>query len=331
MINKQMECWILFDGDIEGTDPGAYEARRLIEAGRRKEIIVRVLRPEQFDLIVTREDRKSVLVNGTVMNLPDFVLTRISGDVNYFTMAVIRHLEKMGVPTYNSAASMDAVKDKLHSQQILAQSGLPVPATMLGKFPVDVGLVEKQIGFPVVVKTLVGTHGNGVFLCENDRNFDDLMQLIGQAGGGRETQLLFQQFISASHGRDLRVFVINGRAVAAMERRASDDSFKANFSRGGHVAAFKLTPALEQLAIETARVLDLNIAGIDILFDKNGYKICEANSAPDFRGLESCCDVSIADEILDSMIKLVRETQDRKTGKITDISLLRRRAFLSRK
>ena len=98
MINNQMECWILFDGDIEGTDPGAYEARRLIEAGRRKEIIVRVIRPEQFDLIVTREDRKSVLVNGTVINLPDFVLTRISGDVNYFTLAVVRHLEKLGVP-----------------------------------------------------------------------------------------------------------------------------------------------------------------------------------------------------------------------------------------
>ncbi|MBK67207.1 MAG: alpha-L-glutamate ligase [Rickettsiales bacterium] len=319
-----MECWILFDGETEGTDPGAYEARRLIEAGRRKDLDVRVIRPEQFDLVVTRDDRKSVLIDGNVVRLPDFVLTRISGDVNYFTMAVLRHLERLGVPTYNRSAPIDAVKDKLHSLQILAESGIPVPVTMLGKFPVDVDLVKKVIGFPVVVKTLVGTHGNGVFLCNDESNFEDLMQLIRQTGA--DTQLLFQQFIASSKGRDLRVMVINGKAVAAMERRATDGSFKANFSRGGMVKEFKLTPAIEELAIETARVLDLDIAGIDILFDgRKGYKICEANSAPDFRGLESCCDISVADEILDAMISELRKNKEISEN-ITDFGILRRKA-----
>lgn len=321
---KQMECWILFDGETEGTDPGAYEARRLIEAGRRKDLNVRVIRPEQFDLVVTRDDRRSVLIDGNVVRLPDFVLTRISGDVNYFTMAVIRHLERLGVPTYNRSAPIEAVKDKLHSLQILAESGIPVPVTMLGKFPVDVDMVRKVIGFPVVVKTLVGTHGNGVFLCNDERSFDDLMQLIRQTGVN--TQLLFQQFIANSHGRDMRVMVINGKAVAAMERKSGDGSFKANFSRGGSVREVKLTPAIEELAIETSRVLDLDVAGIDILFDgKKGYKICEANSAPDFRGLESCCDVSVADEILDAMISELKSRKELKEN-ITDFGLLRRKA-----
>lgn len=325
--NQQMECWILYDGETDGVDPGAYETRRLIEAGRRKDINVRVIRPEQFDLVVTRDDRKSVRVDGNIVQLPDFVLSRISGDVNYFTLAVMRHLERLGVPTYNSSAVVESVKDKLHSQQILAESGIPVPVTMLGKFPVNVELVEEVIGFPVVVKTLVGTHGHGVFLCETKAYFDDLMQLIRQTG--ENTQLLYQEFIAASRGRDLRVFVINGKAVAAMERRATDGSFKANFSRGGSVEKFNMTPTIEHLAVETARVLGLDITGIDILFDGNGYKICEANSAPDFKGLESCCDISIADEILDAMIKKVSE---RKVtgGNVTNFELLRRKArFLS--
>ncbi len=323
---KQMECWIIFDGRTEGTDPGAYEARRLIEAGRRKDLQMRVIRPEQFDLIVTDDDRRSVLIDGTVARLPDFVLTRISGDVNYFTMAVLRHLERLGVPTFNKSVSVEAVKDKLHSQQILAESGLPVPATMLGKFPVDVELVKKTIGFPVVVKTLVGTHGNGVFLCENERNFDDLMQLIRQTSQD-SVQLLFQEFIATSRGRDLRVMVIDGKVVAAMERRAANGGFKANFSQGGSVRPFKLTPALEELVLTTARKLDLDITGIDLLFDgRKGYKICEANSAPDFKGLESCCDVSVSDEILDSMIARVREMHERDTTNITDFAMLRRKA-----
>lgn len=325
--DKQMECWILFDGETEGTDPGAYEARRLIEAGRRKDLIVRVIRPEQFDLIVTQEDRKSVLIDGNVVKLPDFVLTRISGDVNYFTMAVIRHLERLGVPTFNKSHVIESVKDKLHSQQIMAESGIPVPATMLGKFPVDLDLVKNNIGFPVVVKTLSGTHGSGVFLCENESSFDDLMQLIRQTG--HNTQLIFQQFIAASRGRDLRVFVIDGKAVAAMERRANDGSFKANFSRGGSVIQYTMTKEIEELALETTRVLGLDIAGIDILFDGKGYKICEANSAPDFRGLESCCDVSIADEILDALIAKVKDMNDDDSNKVTNFALLRRKARFS--
>lgn len=294
-----MECWLLFDGETESNDPGAYETRRFIEAGRKQGINVTVIKPEQFDLCVTRDDRDSVLVNGRVVQLPDFVLPRISGTVNYFTLAVIRHLERLGVPCFNGSESMEQVKDKLHSQQILAENGIPVPNTMLAKFPVNVELVEQNLGFPVVVKTLVGTHGSGVFLCDDHDRFGDLIELIGETQPNMH--LIFQEFVKASHGRDLRVFVIDGKVVAAMQRTAGDGGFKANFSRGGKVESFKIDDVIAELAIESAQTLGLDIAGIDILFDKDGYKICEANAAPDFRGLESCCNVSIADEIMSSI------------------------------
>lgn len=298
-----MECWLLFDGEPESPCPGAYEARRFVEAGRKQGINVTILQPEQFDLVVTRDDRDSVMIDGQIQQLPDFLLPRISGDANYFTLAVIRHLERLGVQSFNGSESIEAVKDKLHSQQILAENNLPVPNTMLAKFPVDTALVERTIGFPVVVKTLVGTHGTGVFLCDTPDRFNELMELIGSTQSN--LPLIFQEFISFSHGRDIRVFVIDGRVAAAMERRSTDGNFKANFSRGGVVEEFRLNPEVERLAIESARTLNLDIAGIDILFDNGGYKICEANSAPDFRGLESCCNISIADEILASIARRV--------------------------
>lgn len=294
-----MECWVLYDGNMESSGPGAYEVRRFLEAGRRRGNNVTVFSPDQFDLVVSQGDRDSILVDGAVVQLPDFVLPRISGTVTYFTLAVIRHLERLGVPCFNGSESIESVKDKLHSHQILAENDIPVPNTMLAKFPFDTDVVESIFDFPLVVKTLVGTHGNGVFLCETRDKFNDIMELM------RETQpniqLIFQEFIASSRGQDLRVFVIDGKAVAAMKRTASDGDFKANVSRGGKAEAFPMNAELEQLAIDSARTLNLDIAGIDILFDGDGYTICEANSAPDFRGLESCCDISIADEILSSI------------------------------
>lgn len=294
-----MECWILFDADVDSPKPGAYEVRRFIEAGKRHDIKVRVLRPEQFDLLVARNDRDSVLIDGKVATLPDFVLPRLGSETTYFAQAVIRHLERLGVPCYNGSGSIEAVKDKLHTIQILAENNISVPNTMLAKFPVDSSLVEDTLGFPVVVKTLVGTQGSGVFLCENKDSFHDLMELISETQPN--LHLIFQEFVSSSRGRDLRVFVIDGKAVATMMRSATDGSFKANITRGGKAEKYQINPEIEKIALDSAELLGLDIAGIDVLFDQHGYKICEANSAPDFKGLESCHDVNIADEIFSAI------------------------------
>ena len=90
-----------------------------------------------------------------------------------------------------------------------------------------------------------------------------------------------------------------GRVVACMERIARYGTFKANFSRGGKVKAFPISREIEWLATDCARVLNLDIAGIDLLFDGESFKICEANSSPGFKGIESCCDISIPDVIFD--------------------------------
>ncbi len=301
-----MECWILYDGEADSSGPGAYEVRRFAESGKRQGINVTVFRPEQFELVVTQDDRDSVLIDGQVAQLPDFILPRISGNVNYFTLAVIRHLERLGVEAFNGSEAIESVKDKLHTQQILAENNIPVPDTMLAKFPCDTSIVEQVFDFPIVVKTLVGTHGNGVFLCETKEKLNDIMELMRETKP--DIQLIFQEFISRSHGCDLRVFVIDGEAVAAMKRTAQDGSFKANASRGARVEQFPMNEDIRKLAVDSSRTLNLDIAGIDILFDGDGYKICEANSAPDFRALESCCDINIADTIFSSIAgRMARE------------------------
>jgi gamma-F420-2:alpha-L-glutamate ligase len=287
--------WILYRKNDSEIKPEMYEINRFMEEAAKANISIQVLKPEQIDLIVTQEDRKSILVDGKTTALPDFVLPRMGAGTTYFALAVIRHLERLGVPCLNSAYNIDLVKDKLFTQQILAERNLPFPKTMLMKFPVDTDLIENKIGFPIIIKTLSGSQGKGVFLTENKKSLSDLVHMIEVTNP--KANIIFQEFVEDSYGRDLRVFTIGGVVVACMERVAKDGDFKANFSSGGSVKEFPLTPEIEWLALEATRSLGLEIAGVDLLFDKDHYKICEVNSSPGFEGLEQATGVNIPQKI----------------------------------
>jgi len=297
-----MKVWILH----KKIEEEVYELERFHEVAKEENIDIKVIQPEEIDLMVTREDRKSILLNGEVTELPDVVLPRMGSGTTYFALAIIRHLERLGVKCFNSSESIEIAKDKLYTQQILAENNLPVPKTMLVKFPVNIDLIEKYIGFPIVVKSLSGSQGKGVFLSKSKLEFRDLMQLIEITNPS--TNIILQEFIDSSNGRDLRVFTIGGKSIRGMERISSNESFKANFSQGATVKSYKLTPEIEWLVFEISRILNLDIAGIDLLFDKTYFKICEVNSSPGFHGLESCCDINIPKEIFHFLkVRLNRE------------------------
>ncbi len=290
-----MRGWILFDTYDDGLKKEQHEINRFVEDAEKQDIDLRVISPDQFELIVTKDDRDTVIIDGDLVALPDFIIPRLGASTTYFTLAVIRHLEQLGVYTINSSQSIEAVKDKLFTQQILAAENMPAPDTMLAKYPVNVDLVEEKFGFPVIVKTLSGAQGTGVFLSSNKDKFRDLMSLINSTN--KDANIIIQKFVASSRGRDLRVFIIGGRAVACMERRSADGNFKSNLSQGGTARKVELNPEIEWLATETARILGLEVAGIDLLFDGDHFQICEANSAPGFKGIEECHDISIPEEI----------------------------------
>lgn len=296
-----MEVWILFGDDIESNADLAHEARRFLSQGKKMDFDVKVINPSRFDLLVTQEDRDFVLLDGKAVPLPDFVFPYFNHmDHGYFSLAIVRQLERLGVHVFNPADVIETVRDKLHTHQVLAESGIDTPDTMLAKFPVDMKLIEDLIGFPVVVKTLNGALGIGVFLIESQSAFADLMELVGETNPN--LQLIFQKFVSVSKGRDLRLFVVDGQVIAAMERRAKDGGFKANYSTGGSVHFFEPDEEAKRIALHTAEVLKIDIGGIDLLFKENGgYTICEANTFPGFKGLEKASGVNVAEKILETM------------------------------
>lgn len=291
-----MKGWIIYHKAQKNVTENDYGVSRLLEAAKSKNIELQVFAPHQFDLIVSRDDSKSILVDGKPTPTPDFILPRQGSCSTYFSLAIIRQFERMKVYTCNSSKAIETVMDKMHMHQLLAESDLPTPKTMLLKFPINAEAVKREIGFPIVIKNITGTEGKGIYLCQTEEEFVDLMELI--RSNNHNTNIILQEFIKKSSGKDLRVFVLGGRIVGCMQR-TSDKSFKANFSRGGSVMPYQVTPEIEWLATETARLVNLDVTGIDLLFDEEGYKICEANSSPGFKGLEQVTGRNIAEQILD--------------------------------
>jgi len=287
-----MNGWILYKNKIEES----YETQKLVEEFEKQEIKIRVVNPQDVDIFVDRDDRKSILVDGKARTLPDFVIPRTGSGTTYFIKAIIRHLERLGVILINGSDAIDSVKDKLYTQQVLGESNLPVPKTLLVKHPINVEFVENNIGYPSIIKTLSGSFGAGVFLCEN-RN--QLQQLLKMAEITKPSyNIIIQEFIKESHGKDLRVLVVNGKVVGCMMRQSVDDDFRANITRGGEGIPYQIDDDIEWLGGESARLLNLDIAGVDLLFDKEGYRICEVNSSPGFEGMDKYCKTNVAEQIV---------------------------------
>ena len=279
----------------------SYETERLLEEFGNHDIEVKLIDPNEIDIFDNKENKQSILVNGKSLPLPKFVFPRTGSGTTYYIKAVIRHFERMGVPVINSSDAIDNVKDKLYTHQILAQSNLDIPNTMLLKHPIDIDFVEKNIGFPVIVKKISGSYGRGVFLCENKKQLNQLVTMAELTK--KSYDIIIQEFVKDTWGKDLRVFVVNNKVVGCMLRQSTDDDFRANLSRGGEGFPYEVNEQIEWLSSESSKALGLDIAGVDLLFQNGGYKICEVNSNPGFEGMENFTKKNIAGEIV-SFIKL---------------------------
>ena len=274
--------------------PRLYSTRRLVEEARARGVDVSVIDPMQFSLFVS-EDNIDILHQGKPFNY-DAVIPRIGHSITSHGVAVLRHLEQLGIWSANSSSGIIQSRDKLHSGQILARNKIPTPATAYVR---DMKDVERAIdsvgGLPVVIKVTQGTQGNGVFLRHTLHEARNLVQGLLMTGKA----ILVQQYISESHGKDIRAFVIGDKVVACMRRRARGREFRSNFHLNGTVESVEISDEYREVACRAARVLGLNVAGVDLLEGVNGPLVLEVNSSPGLEGIEKASGQNVAGAIID--------------------------------
>ena len=274
--------------------PRLYSTRRLVEEARARGVDVSVIDPMQFSLFVN-EDNIDILHQGKPFNY-DAVIPRIGHSITSHGVAVLRHLEQLGIWSANSSSGIIQSRDKLHSGQILARNKIPTPATAYVR---DMKDVERAIdsvgGLPVVIKVTQGTQGNGVFLRHTLHEAKNLVQGLLMTGKA----ILVQEYISESHGKDIRAFVIGDKVVACMRRRARGREFRSNFHLNGTVESVDISDEYREVACRAARVLGLNVAGVDLLEGVNGPLVLEVNSSPGLEGIEKASGQNVAGAIID--------------------------------
>ena len=293
-----MNGWILYVGTP------VTELLRMQETAKKAGFDISIVDPRNVQIMVS--DSKTLYVDGKKLPIPEFARAGFVNNATYHNISLLRQLESMGVLCVNKASTLVKTKDKLLTLQLLSSHGIPVPKTLLLSYPCDFELIEKEFGYPVVVKVIGGSKGDGVALVDSPKQLENMLQMF-EAGGIREN-FLIQEFIETSRGRDVRILIVDGKPISAMVRsNARKDGFKSNYSAGGQVDGFVLTPEMEKLAMQVSNVLDLNIGGIDLLFTEDGFKICEANSIPGFEGMEQACDINVPAAILKSIAQQVTQ------------------------
>lgn len=277
--------------------PRLYSTRRLVEEARLREIEVAVLDPMQFSLFVT-EQEIGILHQGVPFKY-DAVIPRIGHSITKHGVAVLRHLEQLEVWTANSSRGILQSRDKLHSGQILSRNKISTPRTAYVR---DMKDIERAIhtvgGLPAVVKVTQGTQGQGVFLRHTIHETRNLVQGLLMTG----KSVLIQEYIAESHGKDIRALVVGGKVVASMRRKARGREFRSNYHLNGTVENVDLPEDYAEMACRAARVLGLNVAGVDLLEGNTGPLVLEVNSSPGLEGIEKASGVNVAGAIIDYVI-----------------------------
>lgn len=249
---------------------------------------------------------KVFYTNELLTYIENSVPKRMLGDVDFVVFLdkdvyISYLLEKSGYKLVNTSRAIELCDDKMKTYVALSNMGIRIPDTLSS--PLNYAKkqdelykdIEKILGYPVVVKEVFGSMGKGVYLAKNRNELFILREKL------LAVPHLYQKFIG-NGGRDIRVIVIGGKAVGAMQR-INDGDFRSNLQLGGHGENFSLTKSVQELAERVAKVLNLDYCGIDVLQDGDKNFVCEVNSNAFFKGFSRVTGIDVAKLYVDYLVE----------------------------
>lgn len=283
-----LQGWVIYNGNLE-SDAFLDFAQMIQEAGSKQNVRIQIYKNNDVLPFLT-ENTVEVLYSNEE-GLPDFV---VSTDKDIY---LATQFEMLGIPVFNSSYAIETSDDKIKTYQLLAQKNLPLPKTIIGpkiyykhekidyRFLKD---ISKTLSFPLIVKEAFGSFGEQVYLIKNN---EDLHNKMGKLAG---KPVIFQEYVSSSHGKDIRLQVVGGEVVTSMLRRSETD-FRANITAGGSMEIYEASEIEKELAVQATKAVKADFAGVDLLFGPDGSPlVCEVNSNAHIRNLYNCTGVNAA-------------------------------------
>jgi ribosomal protein S6--L-glutamate ligase len=291
--------------------PKLYSTSRLKEAALQRGHTAHVIDYLRCSMDITSH-RPKMFYKGEPLTDFDAVIPRIGASNTFYGTAVVRQFEMMGVYPVNESQGISRSRDKLRSLQLLSRAGVGLPVTAFAHSPRDVSaIIETVGGAPLVVKLLEGTQGIGVVLCETQSAAESVIE----AFRGLNAYILAQEFIAEAGGMDIRCFVVGGKVVGAMKRQGAKGEFRSNLHRGGNAEKIKITPEERATAVRAAKIMGLNVSGVDLLRSNHGPVVMEVNSSPGLEGIEGATGIDIAGKVIEHIERQAKPGATRDKGR----------------
>lgn len=295
---------------ILSTNSRLYSTKRLMAAGKERGHEMMLIDHRRCYMNITSH-RPGIHFKGNEIEGVEAIIPRIGASISFYGTAVVRQFEMMGVYSVNESVAITRSRDKLRALQLLSRKGIGLPVTGFANSPDDTEDLLKFVGgAPVVIKLLEGTQGVGVVLAETNKAAESVIE----AFSGLKANFMVQEYIKEAGGADIRCLVIGDKVVAAMKRQGKEGEFRSNLHRGGSATLIKITPEERSTAVRSAKVMGLNVAGVDLLRSNHGPVVMEVNSSPGLEGIETATRKDIAALIIQFIEKNAKKGKTRTRG-----------------
>jgi ribosomal protein S6--L-glutamate ligase len=282
------------------SNPELYSNKRIMEAGERRGHEMQFLNIKECYMRLDANTPEIHYRGGKILTNFDAVIPRIRPNITFYGCALTRQFEALKVFCLNSSSAITQSRDKLYSLQLLLNHGIDIPTTGFANSPLDTDDLIKMVGgTPLIVKLLEGTQGKGVVLAETKKAAESVINAFKSLNAN----ILVQEFIKEANGKDLRLFVIDGKVVATIQREALAGEFRANIHLGGTASIIKPTREEKIIAVKAAKAMGLKVAGVDIIRSSKGPLLLEVNSSPGLEGIEGATNKDIAGEMIKAIEK----------------------------
>lgn len=285
------------------SNPNLYSNKRIMEAAEARGHEIVFLNVEHSYMKLDANSPEIRYRGGNILKAYDAIIPRIKPAVTFYGCALIRQFDTLGVYCQNSAEAITQSRDKLFASQLFSKNDIHIPITGFAKSPMDTkDLIRMVNGAPLIIKLLESTQGKGVVLAETNKAAESVINAFKSV----QTNILVQEFIKEANGQDIRCFVVDGKVVASIQRQAEKGEFRANIHQGGKASIVKITPEEKKLALKASRVLNLAVAGVDIIRSNKGPLLLEVNSSPGLEGIENATGKDIANIMIMAIEKKLK-------------------------
>ena len=285
---------------ILASNPNLYYNKRIIKSTQNRRHEAEYIDISSCYVKVASQGSAIFHDEGKEITNVDFVVPRIKPAMTFYGTTMVRQFETMQISCLNGSDPIVKSRDKFHTLQILAQHGMGIPTTSFANSSYETkDLIKLVGGAPLVVKLLEGTKGVGVVLAEKSKSAESVINAFRSL----KADILVQHYIEESRGQDIRCFVVGDQVVASMQRQAEEGEFRANIHLGATGKVVEITKQEREMAIKAAKIIGLEVAGVDMVRSKEGPKILEINSSPGLEGIEAATGVDVAGKMIEFMEK----------------------------